>query len=84
MPEFLLLFLIDIGFVLELLSYEKSTNTNTIPAFGLVFQYNTIRIAHPCHKLLNLWNNSGYQTENLKAQALRTHSLLSSHRPIYC
>ena len=38
-----------IGLVLVLLSFEKSTNTNTIPAFGIVFQYNTIRIVHLWH-----------------------------------
>ena len=35
-----------IALVLVLLSYKKPTNTNTIPAFGIVFQYNTIRIAY--------------------------------------
>jgi hypothetical protein len=46
MPEmgFELEFFVGIGLELVLLSFEKSTNTNTIPAFGIVFQYNTIRI----------------------------------------
>ena len=35
-----------IGLVFVLLSFEKSTNSNTILAFGMVFQYNTIRIDH--------------------------------------
>jgi hypothetical protein len=30
-----------------LLTFEKSTNT--IPAFGMVFQYNTICIVHLCN-----------------------------------
>ena len=37
-------FFVGIGLVLVLLSFEESTNTNTIPAFGIVFQYNTILI----------------------------------------
>ena len=40
LPEF-----IGIGLVFVLLFFFKSTNTNTILAFGMVFQYNTIRIA---------------------------------------
>jgi hypothetical protein len=39
---------------LVLLSFEKLTNTNTIPAFGMVFQYNTIRIVHLCPKLTDI------------------------------
>jgi hypothetical protein len=35
-----------VGIGLVLLSFEKSTNTNTMPAFGMVFQYNTICIGH--------------------------------------
>ena len=31
---------LGIDLVLVLLNFEKSTNTNTIPAFGLVFLYN--------------------------------------------
>jgi hypothetical protein len=48
MPDmvFELDFFVGIGLVLVLLSFEKSTNTNTIPAFGMVFQYNTIPIVH--------------------------------------
>jgi hypothetical protein len=30
-------FFVGIGLVLVLLSFEKSTNTNTIPAFGMLF-----------------------------------------------
>jgi hypothetical protein len=37
---------VGIALVLVLLSFDKSTNTNTIPPFGMVFQYNTIRIVH--------------------------------------
>jgi hypothetical protein len=39
-------FFVGIVLVLVLLSFEKSTNTNTIPAFGMVFQYNTICILY--------------------------------------
>ena len=39
---------IIIELVLVLMSFEKSTNTITIPAFGMVFQYNTISIVHLC------------------------------------
>jgi hypothetical protein len=42
-----------IGLVSVLMGFEKSTNTNTIPAFGIVFQYNTIPIVHLCSKVIS-------------------------------
>ena len=36
--------------VLVLLLFENMTNTNTILAVGIVFQYNTSRIVHLCLK----------------------------------
>ena len=37
-----------IALVLLLLSFDKSTNTNTIQAFGIVFHYNIKRVVHLC------------------------------------
>ena len=39
--------LVEIAMVLVLLLFENMTNTNTILAVGIVFQYNTSRIVHP-------------------------------------
>ena len=41
-------FLVGIAMVLVLLLFENMTNTNTILAVGIVFQYNTSRIVHLC------------------------------------
>jgi hypothetical protein len=46
-----------IGLILVLLNFEKSTNTNTIPAFIMVFQYNTIRIVHLCKQAIYKYNH---------------------------
>ena len=40
------IFLVGIAMVLVLLLCENMTNTNTILAVGIVFQYNTSRIVH--------------------------------------
>ena len=46
LPE--IIFELESLLVLVLLSFEKSTNTNPIPAFGMVFQYNSKCIVHLC------------------------------------
>ena len=62
--------------VLILLSIEKSTNSNTIPAFGIVFQYNTIGIAHIWFKVSPMFawqpfcNASGKHTHSAQIMTL--------------
>jgi hypothetical protein len=68
-----------LGLVLVLLSFEKLTNTNTIPAFSMVFQYNTIRIVNLCIKASETPINSQPSCKEGLQMAAKIHNKEFGH-----
>jgi hypothetical protein len=70
---------VGVDLVLVLLSFEKSANTNTIPAIGFVFQYNTYCSSVTILQGVSKDNETGFllnSSGNKAAKFMMTYFLL--------